>query len=143
MSETEVYKYITLDNGDILLKKITIKDSKYKITIKPNGDKLLKKINKNKPDDEDILFEDINNIIESNNIDTKIDTKIDSNDTENDTKQDIDKKKQVKTIMNYVSKFIENGSKILSDGSNILIKTQTNIRTLKLIFEGVKKFYTK
>ena len=78
----QAYKYINLNDGKILLKKINIQDTEYKITNKPNGDKILEKINKNQPD--------------------------------------IDKTKQVNTIMNYISKFIENGNKILNDGNNIL-----------------------
>jgi hypothetical protein len=101
----QAYKYINLNDGKILLKKINIQDTEYKITNKPNGDKILEKINKNQPD--------------------------------------IDKTKQVNTIMNYISKFIENGNKILNDGNNILIKTQTNFTTLKLIFKDIKNFYVK
>jgi hypothetical protein len=101
----QAYKYINLNDGKILLKKINIQDTEYKITNKPNGDKILEKINKNQPD--------------------------------------IDKTKQVNTIMNYISKFIENGNKILNDGNNILIKTQTNFTTLKLIFKDIKNIYVK
>ena len=101
----QAYKYINLNDGKILLKKINIQDTEYKITNKPNGDKILEKINKNQPD--------------------------------------IDKTKQVNTIMNYISKFIENGNKILNDGNNILIKTQTNFTTLKLFFKNIKNIYVK
>jgi hypothetical protein len=40
----ETYKFVELDNGDILLQKISIDETSYTIINNDNGDKLLKKI---------------------------------------------------------------------------------------------------
>lgn len=40
----ETYKFIELDNGDILLQKIILDSTSYTIINNDNGDKLLKKI---------------------------------------------------------------------------------------------------
>lgn len=40
----EVYKFKNLENGDILLKKVTLDNTNYKMVTQNNGDKILKKI---------------------------------------------------------------------------------------------------
>lgn len=54
----KVYKFINLDNGDILLEKVQILEENYKIIDKTNGDKLFKKISNIK-----VLYSILKNMI--------------------------------------------------------------------------------
>ena len=105
----ETYKYIKLDNGDILLQKIIIDNTNYKIVNKDNGDILLKKI----------THINITNIIDIKNYDFKksiiIECLIDNIELN---------KLKYKSILEQIYKLINDGVKIIKN-------TKINIKTIK------------
>ena len=110
----ETYKYIKLDNGDILLQKIIIDNTNYKIVNKDNGDILLKKI----------THINITNIIDIKNYDFKksiiIECLIDNIELN---------KLKYKSILEQIYKLINDGVKIIKN-------TKINIKTIKKEDEG-------
>lgn len=110
----ETYKFTNLDNGDILLKKITIDNINYSVITKENGDKLLKKItNINISDIKDIKNYDFrNSVISECFIDNKEFNKL-----------------KYKSILEQIYKKINDGTKIIKN-------TKLNIKTIKKEDEG-------
>jgi hypothetical protein len=110
----EIYKFIELDNGDILLQKIILNDTNYIIIDKNNGDKLLKKItNINITDIKDIKIYDFKKSIISKCL--------------------INNKEFIK--LKYKS-ILEQIYKLIDDGSKIIKNTLINIKTVKKEDEG-------
>ena len=94
----ETYKFIKLDNGDILLQFFVIDNTNYTIICKDNGDKLLKKI----------TCIDITNIKDIKNYDFKksiiCECLIDNKEFN---------KLKYKSILNFIYKFIDASQKLL------------------------------
>ncbi len=110
----ETYKFIKLDNGDILLRKIVIDDANYTVINKGNGDKLLKKIT-------NINVTDIKNI-KDYNFKKSIISKCLINDEEFN-------KLKYKSILEQIYKTINDGTKIIKN-------TKLNIKTIRKEDEG-------
>ena len=110
----ETYKFIKLDNDDILLKKIIIDSTNYTIINKDNGDKLLKKItNVNITDIKNIKDYDFKrSIIIECSINNKEFNKL-----------------KYKSILEEIYKQINDGTKIIKN-------TKLNIKTLRKEDEG-------
>lgn len=110
----ETYKFIKLDNGDILLQKIVIDNINYTIICKDNGDKLLKKI----------TCIDIIDIKDIKNYDFKksiiCECLIDNKEFN---------KLKYKSILNFIYKLID-------DGTRIIKNTKLNIKTVKKDDDG-------
>jgi hypothetical protein len=110
----ETYKFIQLDNGDILLEKIIIDNINYTIINKENGDKLLKKITHvNIIDIKDIKDYDFKKSI--------IYKCLINNEDFN--------KLKYKSIINQIYNTINDGTKIIKN-------TKLNIKTIKKEDEG-------
>ena len=107
----EIYKFINLDNGNILLEKIIIDDKNYMIINKNNGDKILQKVNNI-------------NITEIKNYDFKKSIIIDC--IINDISCNILK---YRPILIYIYDIINNGTEIIKN-------TKLNIKTIKKKDEG-------
>lgn len=107
----EIYKYIELNNGDILLEKIIINTMNYNIINKSNGDKILKRnyniIIKNKGNIDEIRKYDLTKsvVLECIINNTKIN------------------KLKYKTILIDIYKIINDGVKIIKH-ANLNIKTK-------------------
>ena len=110
----ETYKFIEIDNGDILLEKIIIDDINYTIIDYENGNKLLKKnICINITDIEDIKNYDLGkSIIYNCLIDNKEYNKL-----------------KYKSILNEIYNLINDGTKIIKN-------TLLNIKTIEKNNEG-------
>lgn len=110
----ETYKFIKLDNGDILLQKIVIDNVNYTVINKDNGDKLLKKItNININYIKDVKDYDFKkSIISECLIDNKEFNKL-----------------KYKSILEQIYK-------IINDGTKIIKNTKLNIKTIKKEDEG-------
>ena len=110
----KTYKFIKLDNGDILLQKIIIDNTTYTIINKENGDKLLKKN----------THVNISNSSDIKNYDFKKSSILDCS---------IDNKKvnklKYKSILEQIYKLINNGTKIIKN-------TKLNIKTIEKKDEG-------
>lgn len=102
----DIYKFKDLENGDILLEKITINPAEYKIEDQDNGNKILRKVTIIKNMD-DIAKYDFKN---SNILSCKLNTEI------------CDKLKY-NTILTTVYK-------IINDGVKIIKNTTLNIKTI-------------
>ena len=102
----EIYKFINLDTGNILLEKIIIDDKNYMIINKNNGDKILQKVNNI-------------NITEIKNYDFKKSIIIDC--IINDISCNILK---YRPILIYIYDIINNGTEIIKN-------TKLNIKTIK------------
>jgi hypothetical protein len=110
----EVYKFLNLDNGDILLEKVVLDNTNYTITHKNNGDKLLKKITSvNISDFNDIKKYDFRKS-------TILSCLLDDEEI---------------TKLKYKS-ILENIYKIINDGTKIIKNSKLNIKTIKKIDEG-------
>ena len=110
----ETYKFIELDNGDILLQKIILDSTSYTIINNDNGDKLLKKItNVNITNIKDIKEYDFKKsfVIEC------LINKIQFN------------KLKYKSILEQIYN-------IINDGTKIIKNTKLNIKTIKKEDEG-------
>jgi len=109
----EIYKYIQLDNDDILLEKIILDTTKYNIINKDNGDIILKKLN----------YIDIKNI------------------KDYDYKNSILLECSINNIefnkLKYKS-IIEHIYYIINDGTKIIKNTKLNIKTIIKKDEGFK-----
>jgi hypothetical protein len=110
----ETYKFTKLDNGDILLQKITIDNTNYTIINKENGDKLLKK-------NTHINITDIKDI---KNYDFKKSSIFDCS---------IDNKEFNKLKYKLI---LEKIYKLINDGTKIIKNTKLNIKTIKKKDEG-------
>jgi hypothetical protein len=110
----ETYKFIQLDNGDILLQKMIIDNMNYTVIDKDNGDKLLKKI----------THIDITNIKDIKNYDFK---KLSISECFIDNKEF--NKLKYKSILEQIYK-------IINDGTIIIKNTKLNIKTVKKEDEG-------
>jgi len=110
----DVYKFIKLDNGDILLEKITLDNINYTIITKENGDKLLqKKIEINITYIQDIKNYDFK---KSAILECIIDN-IEFN------------KLKFKSVLEQIYN-------IINDGTKIIKNTKLNIKTIKKEDEG-------
>jgi hypothetical protein len=110
----EVYKFIKLDNGDILLEKVVLDNTNYTIINKNNGDKILKKITA-------INITDINDIKKYDFRKSNILSCLLEND------------EMIK--LKYKS-ILENIYKIINDGTKIIKISKLNIKTIKKLDEG-------
>lgn len=108
------FKFITLNNGDILLKKKTYDVTKYNIVTKENGDILLKKINK-------VI---IRNFETAREYDFK-NSRIIKCQVDNDERI----KLKYKAILEFIYKLINSGTKIIKN-------TVLNIETKKIECNG-------
>ena len=111
---TPIYKFINLDNGDILLEKVILDHTKYKIIDNNNGNKLLKKI-------ESINITNINDI---KNYDFKKSVIV-SCFINNDKII----KLKYKSILNSIYRIINNGTQIIKT-------SKLNIKTINKFDEG-------
>lgn len=110
----ETYKFINLDNGDILLEKIIIDNNKYTIINKNNGDILLQK---------NTFITDIQDIQKYNFCKSVIlDCYIDNNNF---------------TKLKYIS-ILEEIYNIINDGTTIIKNTKLNIKTIRKEDNGFK-----
>ena len=110
----ETYKFINLDNGDILLERIIIDNKKYTIINKNNGDILLQK---------NTFITDIKHIQKYNFTKSVItDCLIDNNNF---------------TKLKYCS-ILGEIYNIINDGTKIIINTKLNIKTIIKNDEGFK-----
>jgi hypothetical protein len=110
----ETYKFINLDNGDILLEKIIIDNNKYTIINKNNGDILLQK---------NTFITDIKDIQKYNFTKSVItECLIDNNNF---------------TKLKYCS-ILGEIYNIINDGTKIIINTKLNIKTIIKNDEGFK-----
>lgn len=110
----EIYKFIKLDNGDILLQKIILDNTNYTIINKDNGDKLLRKKTH-------FNITNIKNIKDYNFKKSII------------TKCLIDNKEYNKLKYKSILEQIYN---LINDGSIIIKNTKLNIKTIKKEDEG-------
>ena len=110
----ETYKFINLDNGDILLERIIIDNNKYTIINKNNGDILLQK---------NTFITDIKDIQKYNFTKSVItECLIDNNNF---------------TKLKYCS-ILGEIYNIINDGTKIIINTKLNIKTIIKNDEGFK-----
>jgi hypothetical protein len=110
----EVYKFETLDNGDVLLKKVVLDNTNFTVVNKSNGDKVLKKITS-------VNISDIKDI-------RKFDFKK-SNIMSCQLNNDTTVKLKFRTIL-------ENVYKIINDGATIIKNSKLNIKTCKKHDDG-------
>lgn len=110
----ETYKFITLDNDDILLQKVIIDNKKYTIINKENGDILLKKN----------IYINITDINDIKNYDFKKSIIYECI---------IDKKQFNNLKYNSILKHVYNK---INDGIKIIKNTLINIKTIKKNDEG-------
>ena len=110
----EVYKYINLDNGDILLEKLLLDNNNFTIINKDNGDILLKK-------NTSINITTVSNL---KLYDFKKSTIL--NCTINNIN---DIKLKYKSLLEYIYELINDGTKIIKN-------TKINIKTIKKEDEG-------
>jgi hypothetical protein len=110
----ETYKFINLDNGDILLQKLIIDDTNYIIINKENGDKLLKK-----------------------------NTYINIDDIKNIKDYDFNKSIISKCLIEFrvfnklkYKSILEKIYNLINDGTTIIKNTKLNIKTIKKEDEG-------
>jgi hypothetical protein len=121
----ETYKFVELDNGDILLQKIIIDNTSYTIINNDNGDKLLKKItNVNITNIKDIKEYDFKKSFITECLINKIQF--------NKLKyRSILEQLAIRSL--YASEQIYN---IINDGVKIIKNTKVNIKTIKKEDEG-------
>ena len=112
-SKMEVYKFIELDNGDVLLEKVVI-NNEYIVTNVDNGNKILRKIT-------------TMNILNESDL-KKYDFKK-SNIINCEINNEVIHKLKYKSILEHIYGLIGDGSKIIKN-------SKLNIKTIKKVDEG-------